>query len=340
MLAYLMLFAFVLLLPAFSAHAQQSESDSVEKQPKKFKITMVLWRGATDVERGFERYFQERGIPYQLTVRNLDRDRGRIPAIIEEIRRDKPDLVYTWGTGTTLGVAGALGKRDRAKHIHEIPVVFTLVAYPKLVGLIKDDENPGENVTGVRFLADIDVQLNSIRGYLDFDKLAVIYNPKAANSIRNVEQLREESAKSAFKLIELPAPIGENGRPIDSAVGNLVAQAVKQKADIIYMGPDSYTFVNREALTNEATKAGIPTFAATEAPLNDSKVTFGLVSRYFSLGKLTGSQAEKILVGKKKAGKVPVAQLSRFSFVINMPVIRELGIYPPMSVLRIADIIK
>ena len=317
-----------------------SRAEAPQDQDKVYRITMVLWRGLTDVERGFERYLQERGIRYKIKVRNLERDRNKLPGFIEEIRKDKPDLVYTWGTGTSLGIVGAIGKRDEAKHIHDIPVVFTLVAYPKKVKLIQSDAEPGDNVTGVRFLADINVQLNSIRSYLPFEKMAVIYNPKAANSLRNVEELREEAQRSFFELIELPAPIDENGRPDDTAVTGLVATAAAKKADIIYMGPDSYTFVNRKALTGAALEAGIPTFAATEAPLNDSDVTFGLVSRYFSLGKLTGSQAEKILIKGEKPGAIPVAQLSRFSFVINMPVVRRLGVYPPMATLRIADIIK
>ena len=65
-----------------------------------------LWRGETKVEEGFRAHFAEAGVPLDITVRSLGRDVSRLPSVIEEIRRVEPDLVYTWGTSVTLGIAG------------------------------------------------------------------------------------------------------------------------------------------------------------------------------------------------------------------------------------------
>ena len=95
---------------------------------KPFRIYAITFRGMTDVEKGFEEYFASRKIPVQIAYRDLNRDASRMPALLEEIRATRPDLIYTWGTSVTLGVVGPFDNIDLKKHISDIPVVFTLVA--------------------------------------------------------------------------------------------------------------------------------------------------------------------------------------------------------------------
>ncbi len=304
-----------------------------------YRIYLVLWRGNTDVEQGFQAYLNERGIRHELIVRDLNTDRSKLPGFVAEIRELRPDLVYTWGTTSTLGIVGPYDARDPAKFVTDIPVVFTLVAYPLAAKLVADETTPGGNVTGVRFLAPIDSQLAAIENYRSLNSLAVVYNPAEQNSLINIAELRERAAQGRFRLIEKPAPLDGNGNPQGSAVPMLVRQAKDDGADWLYIGPDSFTAVNADALTGTALDARLPSFAATELPLKTAKAMSGLVSPYYALGKLTASQAEKILIEGTPAGRLAVAQLSRFSLVLNMPVIKQLGIFPPMRVLRIADII-
>lgn len=309
-----------------------------ERSARVYRIYMALWRGGTDVEEGFKGYLNERGIRHELIVRDLGTDRSKIPGFVAEIRELRPDLVYTWGTTATLGIAGPYDARDPAQHITDIPIVFTLVAYPKGGKLLDDEDRPTANVTGVRFLAPIDVQLAAIRHYRPFGTLAVVYNPTEQNSLLNIWELRERAGKDGFRLIEKPAPLDGNGRPMGDAVPRLVREARADGAEWLYIGPDSFTAVHADALTTTAIEVRLPTFAATELPLKNSRAMAGLISRYYALGKLTASQAERILVRGLPVAKVPVVSLSRFSLVLNMPVVRELGFYPPMRVLGIADI--
>ena len=69
----------------------------------------------------FEDFFAARGIAVRVTYRDLALDMGRLPGFVDEIRRDRPDLVYTWGTSATLGVAGAWDRIDPARHVTDIP---------------------------------------------------------------------------------------------------------------------------------------------------------------------------------------------------------------------------
>lgn len=302
-----------------------------------YHIFQVLWRGPTAVEDGFRSYLTERRIPFRLTVRSLDRNVDNAAAIVAEIKAKRPDLVYTWGTSTTTAILGRFGARDPERHVTDIPAVFTLVAYPREAGLIRSDAAPGDKVTGVRFLAPIEAQLNTIRAYRAFSRLAVIYNPTEHNSRLNVQELRDADTRFAYSLIELPVPLDADGRPIGSSVPHLVAEARLAGADFLYIGPDSFTAVHADTLTGEAIRNRLPTFAATELPLRSARAMMGLVGQYETIGRLTALQAERILEQGRDPGTLPVASLERFSLVLKMDVVRDLELYPPMRMLTIAQ---
>lgn len=302
-----------------------------------FKIFAVVWRGETEVESGFRDYLTQRGIPFDLTVRNLDLDRGKAPAIVEEIKRARPDLVYTWGTGTTSSIFGKLGTDKPESFVRGVPGVFTLVSYPKAAGIVESLGSTGRPVTGVAFLAPVDAQINAIKAYRPFKKMAVIYDSTASNSRINVSQLREVAPKKDMEVIELPVPLGANGKPDPAALPKLVEEARSKGAELLYMGPDSFLTRHGDKYTSAAIAARLPTFASTQAPLRNSRAMFGLVADYYIIGKLTGLQAERILVEKRNAEDLPVAYLSRYKLWINMDVVHELGVYPPMGMIAIGD---
>ncbi|MGZ5659725.1 MAG: hypothetical protein ACXWG6_00090, partial [Usitatibacter sp.] len=114
-----------LFVVAFALAADGDAWAQVTTRP--YRIYAITFRGMTDVEKGFQDYFAARRIPVQITFRDLNRDNSRLPGFLEEIRRTKPDLIYTWGTSVTLGVVGTYDQVDPQTNITDIPVVFTLV---------------------------------------------------------------------------------------------------------------------------------------------------------------------------------------------------------------------
>ena len=313
-----------------AVHAQETTD-------KPFRIFAVLWRGETEVEDGFRDYLNQRGIPYELTIRNLDTNRGNAPPIIEEIRSANPDLVYTWGTGTTLSIVGKVETDTPEKFIRDIPGLFVLVAYPQAANIINSYESTGRNMTGVAFLAPIDAQLKTIQAYRPFTKLAAIYDNTSSNSRINIESLREVVPQMNMEFLELAVPLNAAGKPDPATLPGLIEKAKSEGADILYLGPDSFLTKNGDLYTQTAIDLGLPTFASTQAPLKNTRAMFGLVTDYYTLGKLAGVQAERILVKKENPQAIPVALLSRFKLWINMDVVHELGIYPPMDMISIAD---
>ena len=302
-----------------------------------FRIFAVVWRGETEVEQGFRDYLTQRGIPFEMTVRNLNLDRGNAPPIVEEIKRVRPDLVYTWGTGTTSSIVGQFDTDTPESFVRDIPAVFTLVSYPKAAKIVESYESTGRPVTGVAFLAPVEAQLRTILAYRPFTTIAVIYDRTAGNSRINVADLREVAPEMGIRLLEMPIPLRENGKPDPAMLPQLVQEAKAAGAELLYMGPDSFLTRHAEAYTSAAIAAGLPTFASTQAPLKGSRAMFGLVTDYHTLGKLTALQAERILVEERRPEDLPVARLARYKLWINMDVMRELELFPPMDMIAIAD---
>ncbi len=322
-----------LLVGQPSAQSQTNLADRSEP----FEIFAVVWRGETEVEAGFKDYLNQRGIPYTMTIRSLELDRSNAPPIVAEIQQAQPDLVYTWGTGTTRSIVGPLNAEDPGKFVQGIPGIFVLVAYPISAKIVESFEQTGRPITGVSFLASIESQLKAIIDYGKFTKLAVIYDNTSSNSRINVASLEEAAPQFGLELVVLPVPLGDNEKPDPAKLPELIQDAKQQGADILYMGPDSFLTRHADVYTSEAIAVGLPTFASTQAPLKGSRAMFGLVSDYHTLGKLAAVQAEKILLGKQNPENLPVASLARFKLWINIDVVKEIEIYPPMNMIAIAD---
>ena len=306
-----------------------------------FHVYLVVWRGETDVEHGFRAHLYERGIPVRYTVRDAERNRARLPEFAAEIRAEQPDLVHTFGTSTALGIFGPHTGAEPGMHIGSIPGVFSVVSYPVQDKVVKDFAAPGRPLTGSIFLTPIDTQLDTILAYRPIDTLGVIYNPLERNSVTNVDQLRDETSSRNIRLIEYPVPLNAEGRPDATRLPELVDAVVREGADFVYMGPDSFITVNSLVITERARgRQGVPAFAAVEASFERSRAMLGLVSRYFLIGKLAGAQAERILVDGEQPQDLPVASLPRFAILLRMPVAVELGIYPPMGLLRVAQVVE
>lgn len=307
------------------------------------RIAMVLWRGETEVERGFRAALAEQGVEATIEIFDIERDTSRLPAIVRKLREAPPDLVYTWGTSVTLGIAGRWDAppSSSAKYLSGVPILFVMVAAPFDTGVAPAAPLPPRaGLTGVSHIAPLEAQINAIRSYLPLKKLGIVFNPNEANSVSNVEALRDLAASMGYTLLEAPVPPAADGEPSPAAIPALVAGLAKQGAQVLYIGPDNFVGNYRETLTSAGIAHGLPTFTATELEIRDGEAMFGLVSRYEQVGRLAALKARAILVAHTPPAELPVETLERFTYLIRLPVARRLHLYPPLQLLRYAEIIK
>jgi putative tryptophan/tyrosine transport system substrate-binding protein len=313
---------------------------AAQAQPAKpFRIYAITFRGMTDVEKGFQDYFAARGVPVQITFRDLARDAGRMPGFLEEIRRTRPDLVYTWGTSVTLGVVGPYDKPDREKNIGDIPVVFTLVAAPVQAKIVPSLKSSGRNVTGVFHVAPTETQMRAMASYRPFKSVGVLFTPTEQNSVVILQELKEVGAKQKFSVVERAFRIDAAKKVTADGAADMVREIKQAGAQWLYLPPDTFLgTVAQKVIIPAATEAGLPTFASTEQ-LMEAGALAGLVSRYHSIGQFTAFKAERILVRKMHPKDVPIETLTRFSFQVRMKVAERLRLEPPLPMFNYAELI-
>jgi putative ABC transport system substrate-binding protein len=306
---------------------------------KPYRIYMILYRGETDVEKGFRDYLAARKLNMELIVRDVAQDVSKVPALVAEARAMRADLVYTWGTPVTLAAAGTESEHAPPRYLNDIPIVFTMVTSPEAAGLLHDRTSSGRNITGASHVVPLEQQLEAMRAYRPLNKLGVLYNPAEPNSVLIVRQLRAAAAKSRFQLLEQAVSLDTNGQPQVAALPDLVASLAAKGPQLLYLGPDSFIGANCRVITETALEHGLPCFSATEIALRQGRALFGLVSRYDAVGRLAARMAEQILVHHQRPQDIPVETLARFSYIVNMEVAARLDYYPPLKVLNYAEII-
>ncbi|HXN15355.1 MAG TPA: ABC transporter substrate-binding protein [Usitatibacter sp.] len=323
---------FVLLALLLGAAAQA--------QPTPYRIYAITFRGITDVERGFQDYFASRRIPIQITFRDLNREASRMPGFLEEIRRTRPDLVYTWGTSVTLGVVGAYDDYDSQRHITDIPVVFTLVAAPVLAKIVPDLKSSRRNVTGVYHVAPTEAQIRAMASYRPFKSIGILYTPTEQNSVVVVDEVREVARRLGFTVIAMPLPMDAAKKVSAEAAPEMIRELKANKVEWLYLPPDSYLGTQaKQIIIPAAMAAHLPTFASTEQLMETGALT-GLVSRYHSIGQFTAYKAEQILVNRIPPARIPIETLTRFSLQIRMDVAEALKMPPPLQMFNYAELLR
>ena len=304
---------------------------------KPLRIYMALWRGWEEAAQGFRDYFINQNIPVELIIRDAAQDKNKLKDFVAEAKALNVDLVFTWGTTVTEEMLGRSDDPDTEAHITTSPAVFAIVSQP-LGGVVSSLDSSGRNVTGTTYLVPMETQVNLIRSYRPLRRLGMVYNPLERNSQVSIAELQAVGRSLGFDLVTKAVDVVD-GRPISASIPGKVAELKAAAVDFLYIPPDTFLNINRDILTGAALDSRIPTFAAAENPVVTSKAMFGGVYRYYTVGQLTAYKAEQILVHKVNPADIPIDAPKRLSILLNMPVVRQLELYPPMKLLGLAEVI-
>ena len=307
-----------------------------------YNVFIVTWRGCEEACQGFQDHLTGKGLSVDFHIRDANRDENALPGFLAEARAMQADLILSWGTSVTRGIAGTLDDLDNATFNHDIPQVFMIVADPVGIGIVKSLEEPGRaNVTGTYNRVPESVNIETIRTYDPaFRRLGLLYNPDEKNSEQKHTEMSELSEIMGFELIGLPLPLHEDGKPGPEDIVPKVAELKANGVDFIYVGSSSFLRAHRDVFTGAAVENGIPILSPYEEMVRESQALMSVAARYYDVGRLAGTQVEKILVGGSKPGDLPIAHMTDFAVVINMEVARKLKRFPPMDLLQIAETVN
>ena len=213
-----------------------------------------------------------------------------------------------------------------------IPIVFSVGEDPVRLGLVASLARPGGNVTGVNLLTT-EVTAKELRLLHDVVpkavRIAVLVNPANPGTAETTLRDLQEAAPAIGLQIQIlnATTIGE----IDAAF----ASFAQNRPDALFVGPDGFFGSRRVQLVTLTAVNKIPaTYWDRDIVAAGGLMSYGtdLADAFRQVGVYTG----KILKGAKPAD-LPVQQLTKFQFVINLQTARALGIEVRPDVLSIAD---
>ncbi|TWA87561.1 putative ABC transport system substrate-binding protein [Azospirillum brasilense] len=289
---------------------------------------------------GLRDFIASSGLSATVEVREVPQA-SAMPALLPEIRASKPDLVVTVFTPLTLGTVGRYDDPDPSRFLTDVPVVFTSVTDPVASRVVRALDRPGRAVTGTRHIAPAAVQMKTMLSYRRWKKIAAVYNPAEDNMVVAVRDLKEEAARQGVEIHDAALPRDAAGAPQAAAIPDLIADAARAGAELVYIGPDTLVASNNNAVVAEQALAHrLATFCSTELPIRRANLLMGLVSPAVNVGRFAGLKAVEILTGAKPADTIPVETLNRFSLLLRIGAAKQLDLYPPMRLLNIAEIVQ
>ena len=297
-----------------------------------YRIVLALYRGVTPAEQGFMDYLRDRKVPVQFLLRDIAGEPEKIAGLRAEIRELQPDLVYSFGTTLTLALAG---RATEPPPLGQIPIVFNIVADPVGAGLIARLAGSGRNLTGTTHTVPLAVQYQTLRQALDSRRIGLLYNPAEVNAVLAVTDLEKLARQEGLTVVHAPLEAAEDPQARRAAVARLVEAGV----DVFYLPSDSSIIQHARSITTLTDAAGVPTFSATEGPVRHGGATLGLISAYYNVGQLAAFKALQILREGRDPGTLPIEGINRFAFVVNVRAARRLNRFPPIALLRIAELI-
>ncbi|MGF1528336.1 MAG: ABC transporter substrate-binding protein, partial [Candidatus Competibacterales bacterium] len=305
-----------------------------------FTVYIATWRGCEEVCNAFMSYLTNQGLEVDFVVRSAERQRERLAEFVAEARALEVDLVATWGTTVTLGLVGPHDVSDPERYLTDIPVVYLYVGYPVQAKIAVDGTRSGRaNVAGANIIVPMETQLRAIQSYSPIERLGALYTADEPNSLVNVNRLRDAALEIGLELVTETVALGEDGKPRADDIFPALERLKAKKPQFLYWISNSFLVINVEPLAEGIFQLEMPLFTSYELPMRRGKALLGLMASLGNAGAIGAYQAEQILRYGRTPGDLPTLNLTRFSLMINMETARHLELYPPMQMLRFAELI-
>ena len=253
---------------------------------------------------------------------------GRIERYIDlaaELARLNVNVIATAGTAPAIAARRATSS---------IPIVFAGATDPVGAGLVASLARPGGNVTGLSSQHGdlVGKRLELLREIIPgFRRLAILINVDNPNNVRELGEVQAAARTLGLEGTSFEVRRGEDIAP--------AFEAIKGRAEALYVPPDALFVTNRHSLNGLALDQRL----ATIFGFREDVQAGGLLSYGPHLPELIRRAAEyvdKILRGTKP-GDLPVEQPTKFELVVNLKTAKALGLdIPDLWIARADEVIE
>jgi putative ABC transport system substrate-binding protein len=247
----------------------------------------------------------------------------RLPALMADLVRRRVAVIATPGS-TAASIAAKAATAT-------IPIVFGVTDDPVKLGLVASLARPGGNATGINnFTAEVLAKRLALLHELvpKAVRVAVLFNPANVGTEVYLPDVEKAARVIGLQIHVLNA---STSREIDAVFATLA----RERPDALFVSPDAFFTSRRVQITTLAARGRIAAaYANREFAAAGGLMSYGTDSadRFRQTGIYTG----KILNGTKPA-ELPVAQSTKFEFVINRQAARALGLRVEVNPVNVHD---
>ena len=302
-----------------AAHAQQAKVATIGLLGTGSAAAQAQWTAAF-VQRMRELGWVE-GRNLAIEYRWAEGRTERLNELASDLVRLKVDVIVTHNTPGPLAAKQATST---------IPIVFATAGDPVGAGIVASLARPGGNVTGLSSQSP-DVagkRLELLREIIPgLHRLAVLADTDNPFVKLDVSQLQQAGAMLGVEVATFEMRRGED---IDPAF-----QALKNRAQALYVPATPVAFVNRIRINTLALAAHLPTMLGVREYVEAG----GLISygpNWPHMWRRAGDLVDKILRGARPSD-IPVEQPTEFDLVINLTTAKALGLTIPEKLLALAN---
>jgi putative ABC transport system substrate-binding protein len=297
------------------------------QQARVYRVGVVLqggpYLGAVDgLRKGLAELGLEEGKQVVLHVRDVKGDLKAVEQAAGDLEREKVDLIYAVTTSAALAVK---------RVTKTVPIVFYAGTDPVVLGLVESFRKPGGRLTGIYGrIADLTAKrLELLKEMVPrLRRVVVFYDPDRPAAVRRMEAARDAARQLKVELLERRVTSVEELR---AGLGALRAG----EADALLSGGDSMVISQTALVIDSARAKKLPTmFTELDSVAKGGLASYGV--SYAAMGRLSAKYVQRILLGANP-GELPVEQVDRLYFVINLKTAKALGLTIPQSLLLRAD---
>lgn len=295
------------------------DTKKVDNKEVKVGVLQLLSHPALDqiykgLEDGLKKEGYEVGKNLKIDLQNAQGDQSNLASMGQKLVTDNNDILVGITTPATLSLSNAT--KDK-------PIIMGGITYPVEAGLIKTEDKPGNNITGVSDRTPIKQQLEIMKKILpNMKKVGILYTASEDNSVKQAQ----EAEKLAKELgLEVKVSTVANTNDIQQVTESLASQT-----DAIFVPIDN-TIASAMATVVKVTDAKkIPVFPSADTMVADGGL-LGLGVDQYQIGVETAKVVAKVLKGADTKD-MPIVLANEGVIYLNEAKAKQLGIEIPKEI--------
>ena len=293
-----------------------SGDGKAEGAKKSVAVIQIMQHGSLDAaNKGVIDQLAKRGYTadkIEIDQQNAQGDQSNLKNIASRFKNAKPDVIVAISTPAAQSVAN---------EIHDIPIVGVAITDFETAKLVKSNQKPGTNVTGVNDRGPVEEQVEMGLAFVPGAKtMGLMYCASEVNSEIQAEQARKHAAALGLAVEEATV---SNVNAIQQA-----AESIAGDVDFIYVPTDNVIASSIPTLVKVTDAAGVPVFVGADSMARDGAL--GSISvDFYKTGIQAGDMVADILEGKGKPETMPVQDPADLTVIINKTNAGILGIQIP-----------